>query len=139
MTVGSLTYHLKKNGITVKANHTYRFQVPFSDIDMMGHVNNAKHFTYFETARTDHLLSRFGKVLENKFEAAIVARAEIDYRAPAMWNDELAVKLRVSSVGNTSWIYDYEVVNEKENRLIAEGKTVQVAYDYERSSKIPIP
>jgi len=124
-----------------KANYEYRFRVPFSDIDMMRHVNNARYFTWFETARLNHMISNFGKVLQDRpDEGAIMAHAEIDYRAPAEWNDELLLKLRVSEVGNSSWTYEYEVTNEKKNGLlIAQGKTVQVAYDYERGRKIPIP
>ncbi len=123
----------------MKANHTYRLRVPFSDIDMLGHVNNAKYFTYLETARTDHLLSGFDKLLENRPASVIIARAEIDYLSPAKWNDELAVKLRTSAVGNTSWTYEYEIMNEEDNRLVAKGKTVQVAYDYTKATKISIP
>lgn len=141
----------------MKAAYSIKIKVPFGDVDMMGHVNNAKYLTYFETARTEYLSSQFGPILQNPKESVIIARAEVNYRSPAKWNDELIVKVRPSSVGNSSWVYDYEIVraarDEEENEvtegggegegeegiIVADGKTVQVSYDYTRRTKIPIP
>jgi acyl-CoA thioester hydrolase len=126
----------------MKEAFSIRFKVPFGDVDMMGHVNNAKYLTYFETARTDYLRAQFGVgVLAegDRSESVIIARAEVDYKSPATWNDELVVKVRPSSIGTSSWVYDYEIVNEKTGALIALGKTVQVSYDYLRKTKLPVP
>ena len=107
---------------------------------MTRHVNNARYFVYLETARLNHMLTDFGRTLQDQpEEGAIIARAEVDYRSPSEWNDELTVKLRVSHVGNSSWTYDYKILNEEKNLLIAEGRTVQVAYNYFKRTKIPIP
>jgi acyl-CoA thioesterase FadM len=34
--------------------HKLKIQILFKDIDKQGHVNNANHITYFETARVDY-------------------------------------------------------------------------------------
>ncbi|MHB1907575.1 MAG: acyl-CoA thioesterase [Nitrososphaerales archaeon] len=122
----------------MKASYEYRFRVPFGDVDMMGHVNNAKYLTYFETARTDTLTSLFGNFATGD-TGLIIARAEIDYKSPARWNDELIVKVRPVSIGNSSFVYEYEITNVKEQKLVATGKSVQVAYDYAKGVSIPIP
>ena len=69
----------------------------------------------------------------------IIARAEMDYKNPAKWLDVLLVKMRTASVGNSSWVYEYEIVDQKSGKVIAVGKTVQVAYDYKKGSPIAIP
>ena len=69
----------------------------------------------------------------------IIARAEIDYKYPAKWLDVLLVKMRTVAVGNSSWVYEYEIVDEKSGKVIAVGKTVQVAYDYGTRTTIAIP
>ena len=69
----------------------------------------------------------------------ILAHAEIDYKSRAGLRDELRLNLRVASVGNTSWVYEYEILNERENRIVATGKTVQVAYNYKEEKPAPIP
>jgi acyl-CoA thioester hydrolase len=112
--------------------------VPFGDVDMMNHVNNAKYFTYLETARTAYLYTH--ELRDNPTKMGIIiARAELDYKSPSKWRDELTIKMRTSSVGNSSWVYDYEIWNETANRLAATGKTVQVAYDYETRKPVPLP
>ena len=34
--------------------HKTLIQIRFKDVDMMGHVNNANHLTYFELARVHY-------------------------------------------------------------------------------------
>lgn len=114
-----------------------KFRVPFGDVDMMGHVNNAKYLTYFETARTNLLRQAFGSFPQGKL-GLIIARAEIDYKSPARWDDELTVKVRPGSIGNSSFVYEYEITNQ-DGKVVATGKTVQVAYDYAKGVPIPVP
>jgi acyl-CoA thioester hydrolase len=115
-----------------------RITVPFSDVDMMGHVNNVRYFTYFETVRAEHL-HNLTKGKDAPGLGLILVRAEIDYKSPAKWLDVLLVKMRTIAVGNSSWVYEYEIVDETSDRVIATGKTVQVAYDYGTSTSIAIP
>jgi acyl-CoA thioester hydrolase len=114
-----------------------KIRVAFGDVDMMGHVNNAKYFTYFETARTNLLRESFAGFPQGQL-SVIIAHAEIDYKAPAKWNDELEVKVRTAAVGNSSFTYEYQITDQ-EGKLVATGKTVQVAYDYSTGSSVPIP
>jgi acyl-CoA thioester hydrolase len=122
----------------MKSVASIRFIVPFADVDMMGHVNNVCYLRYFENARTEHLYSLFGDWKKSNL-GLILAHAEIDYKSPANYRDEIRVDVRVARVGNSSWVYEYLVANDKQNQTIATGKTVQVTYDYERKKPIPIP
>jgi acyl-CoA thioester hydrolase len=121
----------------MKASYLTKFRVPFGDVDMMGHVNNAKYLTYFETARTNLLQESFGNFPQRRV-GVIVARAEIDFKLPARWNEELQIKVRPISIGNSSFVYEYEITNQ-EAKQVATGKTVQVAYDYSKNTSVQIP
>jgi acyl-CoA thioesterase FadM len=51
--------------------------------------------------------------------------------------------VRPDSIGDKSWTYEYEIELKDEklrggNKLVARGKTVQVAYDYESKKSVPI-
>ena len=115
-----------------------RFVVPFGDVDMMGHVNNVRYLGYLENVRFE-LLQSIASDAESQENGLILAHAEIDYKAPAFYRDELSVGIRVASVGKSSWVYEYEVISVRDSRLVALGKTVQVAYDYKAKKSIPIP
>lgn len=124
-----------------KPAHKIEFRVPYGDIDWLGHVNNAKYLTYFETARAELMYKTFGGETGARWLSVIIAHAEIDYRAAAKWNDLLLVKMRPSSIGNSSWVYEYEIERRDEggeNTPIASGKTVQVSYDYDKGKSVRI-
>ena len=121
----------------MKYPHTTKLTVPFGDVDMMGNVNNARYLSYFEIVRSEHLLSL--RAADPGRIGVILAHAEIDYKAPSKWRDELILKMRTISVGNSSWVYEYEITNDKTSTIVATGKTVQVAYDYTSGHSIPIP
>ena len=115
-----------------------RFPVRFRDIDTLGHVNNAVYFTYMESARTEYWLRLFGKDDLRELEF-IVAHAECDFKVAARFGDEIEVSIRTTSVGNSSFVWDYEILNAKNGSLFASGKTIQVYFDYQQGKSLPVP
>jgi acyl-CoA thioester hydrolase len=106
--------------------------VRFRDVDAMGHVNNAVFLTYIEEARIAYLL-RFGAEVTQM----ILARAEIDFRAPLRDGDELEIGVRPVGVGTKSFELEYEV--RSADALAAEAKTVIVSFDYESGRSVDVP
>jgi acyl-CoA thioester hydrolase len=53
--------------------------------------------------------------------------------------ETLRISVRPARVGNTSFTFKYEIREQASGRLVAEGETVQVMYDYAKRSKKPIP
>ena len=115
----------------------YELEVQFRDCDPMGHVNNAVYLTYLESARFAWWRSVFGP---NGLEehGVILAHTEIDYRKPALPGDRLLVRLRVEKIGRSSFGVGYEIVNAKTRELVAEARSVQVAYDYSQGRSVPL-
>ena len=105
----------------------HRDRVRFRDCDAMGHVNNAVYSTYLEEARIGVLggLSNF-----------ILARVEIDFRAELRMGEEIEVRSRCSRIGTKS--FDLEHVIAVGDRVVAEAKSVLVAYDYERGTSVEV-
>jgi len=110
----------------------HRETVRFRDVDAMGHVNNAVFLTYLEDARIAFLRPLGADVPE-----MILARAEIDFRAPLAEGDDLEIGVRPLSVGNKSFELGYEV--RVGDRVAAEAKTVIVSYDYASGRSVPVP
>ncbi len=113
-------------------------KVIFRDLDPLEHVNNAVYFTYMEVARTEFYMQLTGarSLGEVRF---IIAKATCDYRYPAKFGDLLIVAVWPSEVGNSSFKLQYRMTLKKEGTLVAEGETVQVAYDYEARKTIVLP
>ena len=115
----------------------YELEVLFRDCDPLGHVNNAVYLTYLEAARFAWWRNTFGAqgLKEHGF---IVARVEIDYRKAALPGDRLLVRLRVEDIGRSSFKVGYEILNARTRELVAEAKSVQVAYDYSQGQTVPL-
>jgi acyl-CoA thioester hydrolase len=114
--------------------------VRFGDMDAMGHVNNATYLTYFEEARMMYYRHLFQLNLDDiRSLSFILAEATIKFRAPARAADRLEVFTRVSEIGSKSFRMEYHVVHAETRKLICEGFTVQVMFDYEKGVTIPVP
>jgi acyl-CoA thioester hydrolase len=113
----------------------YRDTVRFRDLDGMGHVNNAVFLTYMESARIAYL-SALGAG-DNPQESLILARAEVDFRSPIAFGEDVEVGVRTSRVGTKSFELEYEV--RAGGRVAAEGRSVLVGYDYEAGASTEIP
>jgi acyl-CoA thioester hydrolase len=105
----------------------HRDRVRFRDCDAMGHVNNAVYSTYLEEARIG--------VLGN-LSSFILARVEIDFRAELRMGEEIEVRTRCSRIGTKS--FDLEHVIAAGDRVVAEAKSVLVAYDYDLGGSVPV-
>ncbi len=120
----------------------FRFVTPvevrFRDCDPMGHVNNAVYLTYLENARFAYWRRVIGSSALTH-PTFILARLECDFRAQAAMGDQLEVKIRVESVGRSSFVFAYQIVQPTDGRLVAEARSVQVMFDYSSGRSIQVP
>lgn len=108
----------------------------YSDYDTKGHVNNAFYLTYFEWAK--HMLWR--EVWKRDPDPPfVVAEATVRFVSPAMIGDPLEIDISTAEVRNRSWTWQFRLTDARDGRLVAEGRTVQVYYDYASRRSIPIP
>ena len=114
----------------------HRERVRFRDLDALGHVNNAVFLTYIESARVAFLMD-LGAATTLEDMAIIVARIEIDFRAPVGFGEEVEIEVRASRFGDKSFDLDYEL--RVDGEIVAEAKSVLVAYDYGTGQAIEVP
>jgi len=112
--------------------------VRFRDIDAMGHVNNVVYLAWFEDARVAyHQALAGGATLGAADFEFILAEITCQYRSPAYFGETLLVSIRVGRLGKKSFDFEYEIRDQATDRLIAEGRSVQVMFDYgARRSKL---
>lgn len=121
----------------------YKFKTPisirFSDIDAVGHVNNAIYLTYFEVARFNYWREIIGWNLQEN--GVVVGRSEVNYLKPITLDDEIFCYLRVSRIGNSSFDVMHLLVKTTPDgeEICTTGKTVCISYDYSVNKSVPIP
>lgn len=117
--------------------HSTRIDVRFRDCDPLGHVNNAVYATYFEVARFSYWREALGYTRADGF-SFIMARVECNYRAQAHVGEALDVRIRVGRIGRSSFTFDYTIVALSDGRLVADGSSVQVMFDYAAQKSRPV-
>lgn len=114
-------------------------QLRFRDTDGMGHVNNAVFLTYLELARIE-FFKEFFDVNKPQDISFILVRVEIDFKRPITLKDEIAVVLWVKSIGNTSWLFEYKIIDSNNSDIIfSEAKSAQIVFNYDTNKKEIIP
>ncbi len=123
----------------------YRFyhpiEVRYGDLDPQGHVNNAKHLTYFEQARVAYMinLGLFTKDQSFMKIGVIVADVHIAYLAPVYFRQDIKVGVRTAKLGNKSMTLEQNVMDTETGKELSKGELVIVTYDYEIERTISIP
>jgi acyl-CoA thioester hydrolase len=118
------------------------FPVHWGDMDALGHVNNARYFTWFESARIA-LFRQVGVMSARDNDSGvgpILATATCDFIRPAAFPNTVVVGTRVSKVGRTSITMEYAVWPEGQPDLpFARGSSVAVMFDYRSTQKVDVP
>ena len=116
-------------------------EVRYGDLDPQGHVNNAKHLTYFEQARIAYMieLGLFTKNQSFMEIGVILADAHITYLEPIYFGQNIKVGVHVAKLGNKSMTWEQNVVDADSGREIAKGEVVMVTYNYREQRTISVP
>ena len=116
------------------------FPVHWGEMDAFGHVNNARFFTWFETARIAYFQAVGVASRRGEGVAPILAAAHCDYLEPVVFPIRLAVGARATKLGNTSFTLEHGVwAADAPERLFARGSSVVVLLDYATGERVRVP
>lgn len=113
------------------------FPVRFSDIDMLGHVNNAVYLSYLEVARVEFWAAQFGEDGWARMPY-LVGDAYVRYLAPILLRTRIELGIRFAAIGNKSFVLEYQVRNADTGQVMAEARTTQVMVDKDGRT-YPVP
>jgi acyl-CoA thioester hydrolase len=123
----------------VGASHTHRMRVAYGDCDPSGVVFNPNYFVFYDVALTEFWREHaggYGTMMQEGVDLQVV-EATARYKAPARFDDEIAVTVEVTHLGNTSMLTRYAI--DRDGTLLVEGELVYVFVDAGKLTKIPIP
>jgi len=122
--------------------HIISIDIRFSDLDAMGHVNNAKYMTYMETGRIQYFRDLGLWQGMPRLIGPIMAKASVEYKLPLDLDDgRIEVYTRCARLGNKSYDMEHLIIRYKGDRpeVAAQGLIVLVAFDYQAGQSIPLP
>lgn len=111
-------------------------QLRWSDVDELGHVNNAVYLTYLETAR----VAFFGSLGPLTAADFVLRRVEVDFLSQLTRADGAArVEVRLAGVGTSSIRTAERVLAASDGRTVVEAAAVVVHLDETRERAAPLP
>lgn len=114
-----------------------KIQVRFSDLDVLGHVNNNIYFSYFEMTRVHYFRELLGDHWDWQKFGIVLAKNEIEYFRSVLLNHEPEIKMYTEHIGTKSFTLLYELsVN---GIVYAKGRSVQVCFDANQQQTISVP
>ena len=112
--------------------HETTLRVRYAETDKMGVVYHANYLVWFEIGRTEYCRARgfsYRDMEENDNAFLVVAESYCRYKAPAFYDDELAVRTHITELRRRSLRFGYELVRTRDDVIIAEGETGHVVTD----------
>ena len=118
---------------------THELRVRYGECDPQGIVFNANYLLYFDVALTEYWRDRVGPWddMARLGVDAVVAEANLRFRAPARFDDVLALVVATEELGTTSMTTSVEVRHDGE--LLVEMRLRHVFVDRETWAKTSIP
>jgi len=116
-----------------------RTRVGFSDTDAQGIVYYGRYNPYFDLARVEYLRS-LGLLHRRGEEGDFVMRAnDVEYFAPAVFDDEIEVWARVSRLGRTSVTFTFAAYRLPDDVLMVTAHQTLVYIDLAQRRAREVP
>lgn len=119
---------------------SHRLRVRWAEVDRQGIVFNGHYLTYFDVGFTEYC-----RAIGCPYPDALLAhgsdlfakKAALEYHAPAQYDDELDVLVRVARVGRSSVQFLIEI--HRGDTLLISGEIVYVNADPVARKAAPVP
>jgi acyl-CoA thioester hydrolase len=118
---------------------SHELRVRYGECDPQGIVFNANYLAYFDVAVTELWREAIGPweaMVERGYDV-VVAEANLRFRAPARFDDVIALGARVEEMGVTSLRLELDI--RRDGELLVEGRLRQVFVDARTWRKTEIP
>lgn len=118
----------------------HRLRVRYGECDLQGVVFNAHYLAYADTAMTELWRAAVAGGYQQMVAAGtdmVVAEANLRFRAPARFDDELDLEARITRLGTTGMSTTVRVLRRDEPLAEVELRHVFVATDGSGTAPIP--
>jgi acyl-CoA thioester hydrolase len=112
-------------------------RVWFSDTDAQGVVYYGRYLPYFDHARTEY--HRHLGSLQIEGAEFVMRASNVEYHAPARFDDPLECFVRMSRIGRTSTTYEYATYRLPDEELMVTATQTVVLIDIATRRPRPVP
>src|SRR5262245_40545616 len=108
--------------------YVYHCALRWSDMDVYGHVNNARFLTLYEEARVALMfVGARDRGLTSFEEGIVISRHEVDYLRPVDYGDRVRIEMWVEEIRPSRFVIAYELFDG--DVVASRARSVCVPFD----------
>ncbi len=119
--------------------HGQDVQMRFSDIDLLGHVNNSIYFQYMDLGKIQYFTEVLGDRLNIRKESMVIVNVSCEFYHITRFDEPLRVLTRVDEIGESSMILEQRIINPLTDDVKTVARTVMVGFNLPQNEKMRIP
>ena len=112
-------------------------RIDWSDLDLLGHVNNIAFSRFFQAARVEYCGHVGLNVYPGMPTGPILAASRVQFTAQLFFPGNVRILTRLKKAGGTSIVLEHALFSDN-GTLAAFAEDVVVRYDFAAKTKIPL-
>ena len=115
----------------------FNCRIDWSDLDLLGHVNNIAFSRFFQAARVEYCGNIGMNVHQGMATGPILAASRVQFTAQLFFPGSVRILTRIKKTGGTSVVMEHALYDDK-GTLCAFAEDVVVRFDFKAGTKIPL-
>ena len=112
-------------------------RIDWSDLDLLGHVNNLAFSRFFQAARVEYCGHIGLEVYPGMATGPILAASRVQFTAQLFFPGNVRILTRIAKLGGTSIVLEHALYDDR-GTLCAFAEDVVVRFDFAAKTKIPL-
>ncbi|MDE6145429.1 MAG: acyl-CoA thioesterase [Muribaculaceae bacterium] len=113
-------------------------QIRFTDIDMLGHLNNSVYTQFMDLGKVDYFTTINGGPIEWDSINLVIANINVNFLKQTTLYEPIEVVTRCEHIGTKSLVLHQQIVNKKTGEVKADGRATMVSIDLKTKTTTPI-
>lgn len=113
-------------------------QIRFSDVDVVGHVNNIVYFQYYDTGKAAFMTQILGRQISWHDVDTVVANVDCAFIAPILWGEKIEVLTACIFIHDKSFRLLQMIHNSETGEVKSLCETVMVSFDPKTQKSAPL-
>ena len=109
--------------------HCVKLQIRFSDIDILGHVNNNAYMSMLDVGKIRYYADTLGNELDYHDIRAVVVNVNCNFLAPTYIDEPIEVWTASTHIGHRSFTIEQRIINSETGQQKCQSVTTLCGFD----------